>query len=1053
MTKMRRLLSGLLPNRRYAVRVRALNRFNVSSNWSEALEFITPSDDTTPNVPSNLSIDFSTPDLYLQWDIVTDNTDGSAIVDLSRYKVTLSTPGDQVRDYETTQTFFSLPFRQNETDFGTAQPEFVVAVRAVDVEGNESDPASGTALNDPPQKPLDPTGFGSFTMLTVSMAPHPDDRDIVSYIVERSEAFGGPYDVVATTSGDTYIDTGAESITYYFRYRVVDVFGQESPNSEILSLETTGLPSLDDEPPEAVADFVAVANSIDELGFPFIDLTWSPNVVDDDLSHFELRALRVHDNFVRSVMIGPGASSYRLSNLEEDTEYQLIIYAYDFFGNRSGPSATLSVTTQINNDPPDTPLNPDTISSFRNITVFWETDFNPRLSHYEVYGETEDNFTPDTTTDSNLLFSGTASRFSLPVSDNSTWYFRLRAVNTNNVASGFTAQFSGQAPDGIESVQPGEPAGAQFRVDAAGNIWIGDDDFADAPFRVSNIGAAQMRNAVITGEDMAPEARIIDTPAFIVTKEGNVTAGNIIASGGTIGGVTINETNLEGGTIQGSTFNIGAGGINFTGSGDITWEPSATGGIELANDGFIRNAAYKANSTTGWYLGNDGIIINEGTIRGAALQIGVSSVNLLANSAFTEGATIADNWVHNSATGVVVSGEITTEQHLYFGRSQRIEVTTGGTFFGLTQEISRPNDEPFSNTETMVLSFWIKQTSGTARLAKAQILSSADAVLFDGNTTTLPANEWVRISAVFRLSSPQSTLKCRIAVQSPAIGNIFFIDGAQFQISDYLTEYAPRPLEIPTNYIQSAWINSLSASRITSGQIASAEIVLTGSGILRNDPQTWQIDESGAVWENGSITIVAGGDDIAPGFVKIDGNSLRLIVGTDDEDVNTKFKVNESGVFIGGHDINTADVYFDGSRTVFRSSTTGHTFTINAGATGDEGDDRVLQLLSGDVENFFLTTEGQAFFHGGTINASTIGYGEIISQGFVSGFTGFRISLDGNVEFADGIFRGTIDAQDLITGTISNQDFLLAGITNFIPDPLFREGWDTTTFYSLVVEE
>lgn len=82
---------------------------------------------------------------------------------------------------------------------------------------------------------------------------------------------------------------------------------------------------------------------------------------------------------------------------------------------------------------------------------------------------------------------------------------------------------------------------------------------------------------------------------------------------------------------------------------------------------------------------------------------------------------------------------------------------------------------------------------------------------------------------------------------------------------------------------------------------------------------------------------------------------------------------------------------------------------------------------------------------GGTvIDGGTIRTGAIASNNYIEGFSGWRISTTGEVEFQGGTFRGQLFAEDFVSGTIDNQEFLLSDIESFIEDPEFAEGWDKT---------
>lgn len=1012
---MEKVLAGLFPDHRYVVRVRAFSHLGVASDWSEAFDFQTPSDASVPLAPFGLATEFVSPDLFITWSQPTSNTDGTPLVDLHHYTVTLTANATSFT-YETMQGFFAYSFAQNKTDFGTPQPVITVEVRAVDVAGNSSTAVTAVATNPLPSMPPAPEVMATFTLATVIMTSNVADPDIKEYALERSlTGVDADFVEVTRSRNDAYVDTITQDVTHYYRFRTIDYFDQVSPYSPIVSAISAALPPIDETPPNAVQDFVVVANNLDPSTYrPYIDVSWSPNNVDADLSYYELRIMRVSDSFVMSHIIGPGASTYRVSDLDESTQYKLLMYAYDYTGNRSAASAELTVTTLADTSVPAAPTGSGVIVGFRSLTVYWENVSHPQLSHYEVYASKVAGFTPGS---SNLVFEGVSTRYlHTGLSDAETWYFRVRAVNNNSTTSTFTLELSGTTTDGITAVLPGEPTGAQFRMDAAGNIWIGNSDFLNAPFRVSNVGAAQMRNAVITGDQMPANAEIIDTPAFSVTNEGKVTASDIVATGGTIGGVTIQSTKLTGGTIEGATFNIGTGGINFTGSGNITWDANALGKIIVSNSGTIQSTNWDNTAETGWQLGANGLTIWDGTINSEFFQFGVSNQNLLVNSSFEDGSTVATNWTSYAGTAVGTFA-VSTEFSAFQSKSQKLTITTAGDYIGLYQDVTPVS--AFETDKKIAVSFYVRQTAGTARTAKV-FVQTTDGIttVFDGSPVTLTVNGWTRVTAVLKPTAAHVALRFGLRILNSAASDVFYIDGAQVVRSDFLVDYAPRPLEIPTNYIQSAYISSLTADKLASGTISTAELTLTSAGIIRNSPQTFSISASGATFENGAITLVGAGSS-GTGYVKIDSSSLRLIAGTTDDLASTRFKVDATGVYIGGGDAGSSDVYFSGGKTVFKSSGTGYTFAIDSNPT----DTKLLKLLAGTTENFSLDTAGNAFFRGSvtTLAGSSISgaYIDSINAGKITAGTLDASKITVTNLSASSITTGTMSAAHITSGTMS----------------------------------
>lgn len=84
------------------------------------------------------------------------------------------------------------------------------------------------------------------------------------------------------------------------------------------------------------------------------------------------------------------------------------------------------------------------------------------------------------------------------------------------------------------------------------------------------------------------------------------------------------------------------------------------------------------------------------------------------------------------------------------------------------------------------------------------------------------------------------------------------------------------------------------------------------------------------------------------------------------------------------------------------------------------------------------------FGGGTTIDGNSIETGSIVSNNYLEGSDGWKISMDGEVEFQGGIFRGELFASDLVSGTIDNQEYQLSDIESFIEDADFADGWTKT---------
>lgn len=146
--EIQRTLTDLRPNTRYIVRARTVNGFGIASEWSEALDFTTGTDESIPKPPTDLFAEFNNSDLLIRWTAPIANTDWTPLIDFSHYEITLipSPAADPVSFiHETSEIAYVLSYQLNTAVWVTAQNVFAIEVRAVDTAGNESEPVSTTA--------------------------------------------------------------------------------------------------------------------------------------------------------------------------------------------------------------------------------------------------------------------------------------------------------------------------------------------------------------------------------------------------------------------------------------------------------------------------------------------------------------------------------------------------------------------------------------------------------------------------------------------------------------------------------------------------------------------------------------------------------------------------------------------------------------------------------------------------------------------------------------------------------------------------------------------
>lgn len=89
---------------------------------------------------------------------------------------------------------------------------------------------------------------------------------------------------------------------------------------------------------------------------------------------------------------------------------------------------------------PTVPTRVQVYGAFQSIQIYW--GYNPEVyvKYYEVYGSQVKGFAPDS---QHLLHRGRLNGFNHVVETDQVWYYRIRAVNYQGKASGYTAEYSG----------------------------------------------------------------------------------------------------------------------------------------------------------------------------------------------------------------------------------------------------------------------------------------------------------------------------------------------------------------------------------------------------------------------------------------------------------------------------------------------------------------------------------------------------------------------------------------------------------------------------------
>ena len=482
------------------------------------------------NAPTNLRIDggltsstFDTLSPTFAWDAAT------ADPNFSYYEVQVRTSpgGSLIRTVNVGQALsWTYDFQNQKTDnAGTPQRTFSVYVRAVDQDGNKSDPISLTVTNAAPAAPtLTVTpGLGG---VNVKLSA-PAERDVAGALVWVSSSTGfNPLLVAATVDADQQSFWFPASVTQYVRAAYYDSFSK-TPSGLNITTEVSATPTavtIDTTPP-AVPTGLAVSSSLalDTNGdqIVMLNVSWAA-VADADLDYYDLAIQQGAGSFISYPTSG---TSYSL-RVPANTSFTVKIRAVDGTGNKSAYSGTQSTTTTQDSSAPSAPTGFTAQASFTAIFLSWTNPTASDLARVEVWSNTTNNSGTATRLATVNAASTQAGGFThAGLATGVTRYYWLKAVDTSGNTSGFssvanattgsvgTSDLSSTAPStptlpSLTSSVTVNPDGSQIVQLTFSFTGVSDTDLASyvvalqeaaGTFREYNIGTSTSTNFVVKG--------------------------------------------------------------------------------------------------------------------------------------------------------------------------------------------------------------------------------------------------------------------------------------------------------------------------------------------------------------------------------------------------------------------------------------------------------------------------------------------------------------------------------------------------------------------------
>jgi len=467
----------------YYYRVTAVDTAANESGFSGEVQ-ATPG--PVPSPPPRLSATAAPDRVDLNWDPVD-------APDLKRYRVyrdtsTIDTTPSGLAPYDSTAA--------GDTTYadsgGQTGQTYHYRVTAVDTDRNESDFSeevqatpedTSSTGNPPPDVPTDLTATA--TVDTVSLNWRAVDAgDLAAYRVYRDTT---PIDSAAGPSGLTPLGTSEAGTTafedanvqtgttYYYRVTAVDTFGQESG----LSSEVNATPS-DRAAPDAPTALAATATA------DTVALGWTASEAADTDGYRVYRDTAPIDSSAGPAgrpplgMPGAGTTAFEDSSVEVGTTYYYRVTAVDTLGQESGFSNGVEATP-ADRSPPDVPTNLAATATSDTVALDWTASEAADTDGYRVYRGTTpidstagtSGYTPITT-----LAAGTTAFTDGNVTNGTTYYYRVTAVDTLNQESGFSNEVEAtpadrtppDAPTALAATATAEQVGLGWSPSSAADV-------------------------------------------------------------------------------------------------------------------------------------------------------------------------------------------------------------------------------------------------------------------------------------------------------------------------------------------------------------------------------------------------------------------------------------------------------------------------------------------------------------------------------------------------------------------------------------------------------
>lgn len=609
-----------------------------------------------------------------------------------------------------------------------------------------------------------------------------------------------------------------------------------------------------------------------------------------------------------------------------------------------------------------------------------------------------------------------------------------------------------------------------------GNAAIADGTIITAKINDAAITTAKIADANITNAKIADlavtNAKIADA-TITNAKISDLSVAKLTA--GTVGsgvGITMASGSsilLNGGHLRSNTYN---GGTSYSASatagfylgndglriaqGAISASTLTTGtisatSITLGSTGIIQSTNYSAGAT-GWQLSQNGLEINGGVIRAAALAVTTGGMNLVRNSHF--GSTAAITTTH-AANGAATIAYDTSENYWGTpGQSARI-TSTGSSNTGIIYSLPIA-DLKLSTSYLFTFYAKIPSSGGVSSVntivfsmpGSGNVSSAISTNIPVGTTTT---GQWVRLGVKFTTPASWGTITSyniyAYNASTSTAGQYFNTDAWQIEEGDFVSAYSPRADEILPGTVSGNAIqaNTLNANTLQANTAINQNLNVTGtltlgtassgsSGNIRSFAYTagsvgWNINYAGDAEFNNvtvrgnlqgnSSSVITGGTYLTAANVGVGGGPAGLKLDSTGIKGYSGGTAETFSVLSASGNVNIAGTNaIGGNTTVSGTTSLGGTLTVAGGIS-----------VTGSAGTAYIRGGGFA----GTTSAGASGNGYILDVNGLYIGPGSSISAGAlNIQSGNNLMPSIYAGAETVTHTSLNGATISFDTTNYI---------------------